>query len=92
MKQVTIYSTPTCRGCYELKQTLAESKVKFAIVDILEDTEAGRALVAKTGMMMVPQTQIIDMETGAEDFVFGNNPKMVLELITNKVLDITTKV
>lgn len=58
MKQVTVYSTPTCSWCNTLKSYLRKNKVYFTDVDISRDHDAARNLVNRTGQQGVPQTEI----------------------------------
>jgi len=58
MKQVTVYSTPTCTWCTTLKNYLRKNKVYFTDVDVSRDPDAARNLVNRTGQQGVPQTEI----------------------------------
>ena len=58
MKQVTVYSTPTCTWCNTLKTYLRKNKVYFTDVDISRDPDAAKNLVNRTGQQGVPQTEI----------------------------------
>ena len=58
MKQVTVYSTPTCSWCTTLKNYLRKNKIYYTDVDISRDPDAARNLVNRTGQQGVPQTEI----------------------------------
>jgi len=77
MKKVTVYSTPTCVYCRQLKDYLQENKIEFEAIDLSENMEAGQKLIAKTGQMGVPQTSIQEIDENGEikkeNFVIGFN-------------------
>jgi len=58
VKQVTVYSTPTCTWCTTLKSYLNKNKVRYTDVDISRDPNASQTLVARSGQQGVPQTEI----------------------------------
>jgi glutaredoxin-like YruB-family protein len=58
MKKVKIYSTPTCHFCAMAKEFLKESGMPFENIDVLENVEARREMVEKSGQMGVPVIQI----------------------------------
>lgn len=58
MKEITVYSTPTCPYCHMLKDFLREKGVHFRDVNVAADQNAAREMIAKSGQMGVPQTQI----------------------------------
>lgn len=58
VKQVTVYSTPTCSWCNTLKSYLNKNKIRYTDVDISRDQSAAQNLVARTGQQGVPQTEI----------------------------------
>ena len=59
MKNVKVYSTPTCPYCIRLKQFLKESNVVFEDIDVSVDRAAADEIVDRTGQMGVP---VIDIE------------------------------
>lgn len=58
MKNVTVYSTPTCPFCKQVKEYLSENDIEFTDVDVSQDAAAAEAMVQKTGQMGVPVTVI----------------------------------
>jgi len=58
VKQVTVYSTPTCTWCTTLKNYLRQNKIRFTDVDVSRDPNAAQDLVRRTGQQGVPQTEI----------------------------------
>lgn len=65
MKQVTIYTTPTCSFCHMTKAFFKDNEVAFTEVDLTQDQESMREVVEATGQMGVPVTKIDD------DYVIG---------------------
>lgn len=55
---VTVYSTPTCVYCNQLKAYLRKHRVRFSDVDVAADPNAARDLQNRTGQTGVPQTDI----------------------------------
>lgn len=60
MKDVTIYTTPTCSFCHMTKAFFKEKGVEFKEVDLTKDQESMKHVVDATGQMGVPVTQIDD--------------------------------
>lgn len=58
MSQVTIYTSPTCAYCHQLRSFLEDQEVEFEEVDVTQDQEAARRIVSETGQMGVPVTEI----------------------------------
>jgi glutaredoxin-like YruB-family protein len=58
VKQVTVYSTPTCTWCNTLKTWLRKNNIPFTDVDVSRDQRAAEELVRRTGQQGVPQTDI----------------------------------
>ena len=59
MKNVTIYSTPTCHFCHLAKDFFNEHNVKFTEYDVAADLGKRKEMVDKTGQMGVP---VIDID------------------------------
>lgn len=57
---VTVYTTPTCMYCHQLKSFLQEKNVDYHEVDVSQDQEAAQKIVQETGQMSVPVTRIGD--------------------------------
>ncbi len=56
--KVKVYSTNTCPYCVVAKEFLKDHKIEFEEVNVQEDQEAAREMVAKTGQMGVPVIEI----------------------------------
>ncbi|HQF91165.1 MAG TPA: glutaredoxin domain-containing protein, partial [Synergistaceae bacterium] len=57
--EVKVYSTPTCPWCTKVKEYLKGKGVTFTSVDVSQDRDAARDMVARTGQMGVP---VIDID------------------------------
>ena len=71
MKNVTIYSTPTCHFCHMAKDFFNANKVVFTDYNVATDLEKRKEMVEKSGQMGVPVI-IIDGEVT----VGFNQPKI----------------
>jgi len=60
MKNVIIYSTPTCHFCHMAKDFFKENDIEFTDYDVSVDTLKRQEMVEKTGQMGVPVIQIGD--------------------------------
>ncbi|MCA9375445.1 MAG: glutaredoxin family protein [Candidatus Doudnabacteria bacterium] len=58
MKSVTVYSTPTCPYCHQLKEYLKENNVSFEDKDVATDAAARDEMVQKSGQLGVPVSDI----------------------------------
>lgn len=54
MKNVTIYSTPTCGYCKAAKAFLTEHNVAFTDYDVAADRAKAQEMMQKSGQMAVP--------------------------------------
>lgn len=81
MKKVTIYSTPTCGHCGQLKMWLTEKGVKYDEFNVQMDEKARDFIVRKSGQMGVPVTIITDDKDGNEAIVIGFDPVKIAELL-----------
>jgi glutaredoxin-like YruB-family protein len=59
MKNITIYSTPTCHYCHLAKDFLNAHKIKFTDYNVASDLAKRKEMVDKTGQMGVP---VIDID------------------------------
>lgn len=60
MKQVTIYTTPTCHFCHMAKDYFREHNIQFSEYDVLTDLDKRREMVEKSGQLGVPVITIGD--------------------------------
>ena len=75
MKNVTIYSTPTCHFCHAAKEFFDENKVAYTDYDVASDMEKRSEMIDMTGQMGVPVIRIGD------DVVIGFDEDKVKELL-----------
>lgn len=68
MKQVLVYSTPTCPYCKQAKAFLAERGIVYQDIDVATDAERAQEMIQKSGQMGVP---VIDIEG---KIIIGFNP------------------
>ncbi|MFZ3011891.1 MAG: Uxx-star family glutaredoxin-like (seleno)protein [Minisyncoccia bacterium] len=61
MKNVTIYSTPTCHFCHLAKDYFKANDIAYTEYDVASDLEKRKEMVEKSGQMGVPVI-IIDNE------------------------------
>lgn len=68
MKNVTIYTTPTCAFCKATKAFFKEHNVEFTEHDVAADREKAQEMIQKSGQMGVPVTFIdSDMVIGFDE-------------------------
>lgn len=54
MKNVTIYSTPTCHFCHMAKDFFKANNVAYTEYDVMSNIEKRKEMVEKSGQMGVP--------------------------------------
>ena len=74
-KQVTVYSTPTCPYCRQVKDYLGQKGVEFADLNVASDLEARNLMVQKSGQLGVPVVEVGDQ------IVIGFNRTKIDELL-----------
>ena len=62
IRQVTIYTTPTCGYCKMTKQFFHEHHIEFHEIDVSSDVNAARAMIEKSGQMGVPVISVLQEE------------------------------
>lgn len=60
MKQITIYSTPTCHYCHMAKQFLTANNYAYSDYNVATDLEKRKEMVELTGQLGVPVIKIDD--------------------------------
>ncbi len=60
MKNVTIYSTPTCHFCHMAKDFFKANNVAYTEYDVMSNLEKRKEMVSKSGQMGVPVIIIDD--------------------------------
>ncbi len=58
MKEVKVYSTPTCPWCKKTKKFLKDNGIAYQDFDVGADRAAREEMVRKTGQMGVPAIEI----------------------------------
>ncbi len=59
MKDIKIYSTPTCPHCNMLKKYLDSKNIKYKTIDISSDPDKVQEMIEKSDQMSVP---VVDIE------------------------------
>jgi glutaredoxin-like YruB-family protein len=59
MKNVTIYSTPTCHFCKEAKKFMTDHNINYTEHDVAHDLEQRKVMIDKSGQLGVP---VIDVD------------------------------
>lgn len=75
MKNVTIYSTPSCHFCHMAKEYFKENNIAYTEHDVAADMEQRKIMIDKSGQMGVPVIQIDN------DLVVGFNKPVVSKLL-----------
>ena len=55
---ITVYSTPTCTYCTQIKNYFKENNVPFRDIDVSKNQKAAEEMVKRSGQQGVPQTVI----------------------------------
>ena len=71
MKNVTIYSTPTCHFCHAAKEFFKKNNITFTDKDVSSDQTSRAEMLERSGQMGVPVIFIDD-----EMIVGFNEPKL----------------
>jgi len=58
MKNITIYSTPTCIYCRMAKDFLTDKNIPFTDYDLTQDATKREEVIKKTGQMSVPVIEV----------------------------------
>lgn len=75
MKQVTIYTTPTCSYCKMAKEFFTQHNIAYTEHNVQEDEEKRDEMIAKSGQMGVPVIYV------GEDMVIGFDEERLSELL-----------
>jgi len=75
MKNVTIYSTPSCHFCHMAKDYFKENNISYTEFNVASDAEKRKELIDKSGQMGVPVILIGD------DMVIGFNKPKIASLL-----------
>lgn len=58
VKNVTVFSTPTCPWCTHAKDYLEQNGIEYNDVDVSSDFEQARRMIERSGHQGVPQLWI----------------------------------
>jgi glutaredoxin 3 len=75
MKEVKIYSTPTCHFCHMAKDFFEDEGIAYTEFDVAADVQKRNEMVQKTGQLGVPVIEIGD------EFIVGFNEAKIKELL-----------
>jgi glutaredoxin 3 len=75
MKNVLIYSTPTCHFCHMAKEYFTANNVVFTDYNVAADIEKRKEMIDKSGQMGVPVIQI------ENDLIVGFNKPVITKLL-----------
>ncbi|OHA17811.1 MAG: NrdH-redoxin [Candidatus Taylorbacteria bacterium RIFCSPHIGHO2_01_FULL_46_22b] len=75
MKEVTIYSTPTCVFCNAAKSFFKQNKISFTEHNVATDLKRRQEMVEKSGQMGVP------VITVGDDVIVGFDEPRLKELV-----------
>ena len=74
-KSVTVYSTPTCPYCHQVKEYLTSRSIAFAEHNVATDLDARNVMVQRSGQLGVP---VIEVDS---QIVVGFNRAKLEELL-----------
>ncbi len=74
-KTVTVYSTPNCHFCHQVKEFLKQHNIPYTEHDVAADADKRKEMIEKTGQMGVPVTIIGD------EAIVGYNEGKLKELL-----------
>ncbi|MFP4022610.1 MAG: glutaredoxin family protein [Candidatus Paceibacterota bacterium] len=77
MKEVIIYSTPTCVYCDMAKDFFKERGIEYKDYDVSEDAEKRQEMIEKSGQMGVPVIFI------GNEMIIGFDKDKVAEVLDN---------
>jgi glutaredoxin 3 len=75
MKNVLIYSTPTCHFCHMAKEYFTANNVAFTDYNVAADIDKRKEMIDKSGQMGVPVIQI------ENDLIVGFNKPVITKLL-----------
>ena len=58
VKEVIIYTTPTCPYCHKVKDWLNQHKVSFKEINLAEDYDAAQKMIEESNQVGVPVLKI----------------------------------
>jgi glutaredoxin 3 len=58
MKQIIVYSTPTCPFCHKAKEYLKEKGIEYKDINVVDNEAKQQEMMDKSGQMGVPVIDI----------------------------------
>lgn len=74
-RKVTVYSTPRCHNCHEIKEYLKTRDITFDKIYIATNAQARNEIIDRTVHIGAPIVRI------GEEFIFGYDPKKMDSLL-----------
>lgn len=86
MKNVVIYSTPTCHFCQMTKEFFKENNIEYTDHNVAEDAGMRQEMIEKSGQMGVPVVLVDDPSSpsGQDEMIIGFNKDKLSELLDIK--------
>ena len=75
MKNITIYSTPTCHFCHMAKDYLTEKNIPFTDINVALEADKREEMIQISGQMGVPVIRIDN------DVIVGFNKPVIDDLL-----------
>jgi len=72
---VRVFSTPACPYCVSLKNYLKEKNIEFEDINVVENLEAQKEMIEKSGQYSVPVIEINN------EIVVGFNQELIKQLL-----------
>ena len=82
-KNVSIYTTPSCIYCNQVKEFFKENDIEYQEFDVSTDTEKKKEMIEKSGQMGVPVVFVDDPSnpSGEPEMVVGFDKAKLTELL-----------
>ena len=83
MKEVRIYSTPSCMYCRAAKEFFKKNNVAYTDYDVSTDAQRRQEMIDKSGQMGVPVIFVVDPSnpSGQDEMVGGFDEGKISELV-----------
>jgi len=83
MKEVRIYSTPSCMYCRAAKEFFKKNNVAYTDYDVSTDAQRRQEMIDKSGQMGVPVIFVSDPSnpSGQAEMVVGFDESKLSELV-----------
>ncbi len=81
--KITIYTSPSCSHCQQLKQWLAEKSLAYTEKDVIDHEENRNFIFQKTNQMEVPIIIINSSKPPIETIIIGFSPDKIKSALSN---------